>query len=292
MSNNNNVKINNINKKLDEDGVENNEMENNTNLKKDHVISKDTIKRLAIDIKRIIKEPLNEHGIYYRHDDENILKGYALIIGQQGTPYAFGNYLFEFDFPYNYPHKPPVVTFLLSDGKTRFNPNYYINGKVCLSILNTWRGDQWTGCQTISSILLALATVFNENPLLNEPGIYESHKDCLNYKRIITYKNLEISILNLLNDKTNIELKSKYIKPFINIINENIINNYNNIIDLIKEEKTKYQTKNNISKNEYVSTSIYTMNVKIDYNYLIDNIYTLKNNILDIRDNIKIELNN
>ena len=132
----------------------------NTSQNNQHVISKETIQRLASDIKMLLKDPLDNHNIYYKHDTDDILKGYALIIGPKNTPYENGFYLFEFNFPYNYPYSPPKVVFCTGDGSTRFHPNLYVNGKVCLSVLNTWKGEQWTGCQTISSILLSLITIF------------------------------------------------------------------------------------------------------------------------------------
>ena len=46
---------------------------------KSKVMSKDSRKRLQKDIIEIIKNPLTEHGIYYTHDDSNMLKGYAVI---------------------------------------------------------------------------------------------------------------------------------------------------------------------------------------------------------------------
>ena len=133
--------------------------------------SKDTLKRIVSDIKQIKKNPLNTEGIYYEHDEENILKGYALIIGSVDTPYAYGNYFFKITYPNDYPHSPPTVTFNNWGDNIRFNPNLYRNGKVCLSLLNTWRGEGWTSCQTLSTVLLTLCTILNENPLLNEPGI-------------------------------------------------------------------------------------------------------------------------
>ena len=59
------------------------------------IIKKETISRLIKDVKEIIKNPLESHGIYYKHDHEDLLKGKALIIGPQGTPYENGFYLFE-----------------------------------------------------------------------------------------------------------------------------------------------------------------------------------------------------
>jgi ubiquitin-protein ligase len=162
------------------------------------ILKKDTITRLIKDVKEIIKHPLTSHGIYYKHHEEDILKGYALIIGPPDTPYENGYYLFKLTYPLNYPHSPPKVKYFTNDGSTRFNPNLYKCGKVCLSILNTWRGDQWSACQTISSVLLALCTIFNDKPLLNEPGILECHPDFELYNKLIQYKNYEIAILHIL----------------------------------------------------------------------------------------------
>jgi len=160
------------------------------------IITQDTIKRIIKDVKDINtnKEDFKKNGIFYKHDDENVLKGYILIIGPNNTPYQYGFYFFEILFSYDYPFTPPKVKYFTNDGYTRFNPNLYINGKVCLSILNTWRGEQWTSCQTLRSILLTLVTIFNNEPLTNEPGIKNTHKDFENYNKIITYKNLHFSI--------------------------------------------------------------------------------------------------
>ena len=138
----------------------------------DTIISSATVKRLISDIKEITLNPLTKDGIYYKHDESNMLCGYALIIGPIDTPYQYGNFLFKFIFPYNYPHAPPHVTYHTNDGVTRFNPNLYTNGKVCISLLNTWQGEQWTGCQTITSILLVLSTLLNDKPLLNYRNQY------------------------------------------------------------------------------------------------------------------------
>ena len=62
-------------------------------------ISRATAKRLIKDIKELKKEPLT--GIYYVHDEQDILKGQAMIIGPEDTPYDGGYYLFKFSFNYN-----------------------------------------------------------------------------------------------------------------------------------------------------------------------------------------------
>jgi len=216
-------------------------------------ISKETIHRLLKDIKEIMKQPLHEHGIYYKHDDTDLLKGKALIIGPQDTPYANGFYLFDVSFPNNYPYAPPKLTYKTNDGSTRFNPNLYKCGKVCLSILNTWRGEQWSSCQTISSLLLVLCTVLNEAPLLNEPGITKTHIDYVNYNAIIKYKNIEVAILGMLTSEYNAE----HFVGFLPIMQKYFIDNFYKIINVVEKEAEK----------DYVilSTGIYQMIVGIDY---------------------------
>jgi ubiquitin-protein ligase len=65
----------------------------------------------------------------------------CLIMGAAGTPYAYGAFLFDVYFDTNYPIGPPKVNLSTTgSGKVRFNPNLYFCGKVCLSLLGTWRG--------------------------------------------------------------------------------------------------------------------------------------------------------
>lgn len=189
------------------------------------------IKRLVNDIREIIKNPID--NIYYRHDETNMLKGYALIIGPIDTPYAYGNYLFEFTFPENYPFEPPKVKYFTNDGSTRFNPNLYIDGKVCLSVLNTWKGEGWSSCQSIRSILLILSTVLNEIPIENEPGLTRTHRDNNNYNNMIRYKNLEIAIIGILSKKF---LDDRFIL-FYDIIVEHFLQNKKNIELLLDKLK-------------------------------------------------------
>ena len=102
------------------------------------MVERTCIKRLASDVKDLIKEPLYDNNIYYHHDEDDMLKGYAMIIGKEDTIYSYGYYFFEFNFPLNYPHEPPKVIFHTRDGETRFHPNMYKSGKVCLSALKVF----------------------------------------------------------------------------------------------------------------------------------------------------------
>jgi len=188
------------------------------------VISKETVQRLLKDVKQIIKNPLTDNGIYYIHDDTNMLKGYAMIVGPSDTPYFGGYYFFEFEYPTTYPHNPPKVKYCTNDNNIRFNPNLYKCGKVCVSLLNTWRGEQWTSCQTISTILLTLCTLLCENPLLNEPGVTKTHTDLLSYNEIIEYSNLDVAVNSIVSKKESVYLPFfTYFEPYIR---ENFIRSY------------------------------------------------------------------
>ena len=160
-------------------------------------LNRDTALRLAKDIRNLKKNPLHDNGIYYEHDEENMLHGRAMIIGPTNTPYQYGFYLFKIEFTNNYPAEPPKLIYCTQGNNIRFHPNLYRSGKVCVSILNTWKGEQWSSCQTISTILLTIATLLDDKPLLNEPGITENHYDFHKFNEIITYSNFNFSIIDL-----------------------------------------------------------------------------------------------
>ena len=220
----------------------------------DQIITSTTVKRMISDIKEITLNPLSKEGIYYKHHEQNMLKGYALIIGPPDTPYAFGNFLFKFNFPYNYPYSPPIVTYHTNDGQTRFNPNLYKNSKVCISLLNTWKGEQWTSCNSIRSILLVLSSILNDKPLLNEPGITKFHPDMENYNKIIKYRTLDTGIYKILTEGIYFD---KDFLIFKEEINENFIKNYTSIIEDISNKE-----------DEQLTCTIYSLSAKTNYNKL------------------------
>lgn len=233
------------------------------------IISKETITRLLKDVKQIIKNPLTEQGIYYIHDDNDILKGYALIIGPSDTPYFAGNYLFEIEYPHDYPHSPPKVTYCTNGKNVRFNPNLYVCGKVCVSLLNTWRGEQWTSCQSISTVLLTLCTLLCNTPLLNEPGVNNGHYDIKSYNEIINFANIDIAICDIIEKKEYIYMP--FFENFYPFIKENFLKNYDAILDFANKKNIEFnsQTKN-------FKTGFYGMNVNLNYVAIIEKLNKTK----------------
>lgn len=222
-------------------------------------ITKETINRLLKDVKQLIKNPLTDNGIYYIHDDNDMLKGYAMIIGPEDTPYFGGYYFFEFTFPYDYPFSPPKVTFMTNNGFTRFNPNLYKCGKVCVSILNTWSGDKWSSCQTINSVLLTLCSLLNNEPLLNEPGKNKKSNDFEPYQKSIEYANIDFAICDIIKTRTT--------SPFYSFMKDKFIANYDKILSFVE---SKYDI------TETCEVCVYSMITNIDYKTLKDKLVETK----------------
>ena len=128
----------------------------------------------------------------------------ACIVPPRPTPYANGMFIFDIFLPRDYPNVPPRVQFLTTGGgSVRFNPNLYVDGKVCLSLLGTWHGPKWNA--TTSTILQVLISIqhfiFVTEPYFNEPG-FESAKGSsvgnhasADYNRRIRQYTLNIAIL-------------------------------------------------------------------------------------------------
>jgi ubiquitin-conjugating enzyme E2 Z len=125
-------------------------------------------KRLMREMQAV--QELKSQGIWYVQDEVNITKGTAMIRGPAGTPYADALLFFSVEFPADYPFSPPKVLILTSDGITRFHPNLYVQGKVCLSILGTYSGPQWSGALSFNSVLLSILGLLDNNPLAHEPN--------------------------------------------------------------------------------------------------------------------------
>ncbi|KAK7586069.1 hypothetical protein V9T40_003945 [Parthenolecanium corni] len=121
-------------------------------------------------------------SVFVRCDTDRLVVMKALITGPADTPYANGCFEFDIYFPPNYPNQPMLVNFETTGRQSvRFNPNLYNDGKVCLSLLNTWHGrpeERWN--PKVSTSLQALVSIQSlilvPEPYFNEPGFEKSRK--------------------------------------------------------------------------------------------------------------------
>lgn len=227
------------------------------------------ITRIKSDMDNIINNPLEKDGIYVKFDESNTFHAQALIIGVKETPYEGGFFVFDINFPDNYPLSPPNLKFETIDTTIRFNPNLYREGKVCLSIINTWHGPQWTPCNSLRSVLISLlAMVFNNYPLLNEPGHQNDSINTLEkYNSFIQYQTLNINVIRILEIYES-HKNSIFHEYFLDIMKQNIINKYdiyNRLIQQLSENDGKL-----------IETE-YKMKVVLDYTRVLNRFNDLCN---------------
>lgn len=116
----------------------------------------------------------DDASIFFMVEKNNINNMRFIISGPKDTPYEFGLFIFNMTLPNEYPNKPPFVR-LSNTGCKRFNPNLYDSGKVCLSLLGTWKGDKgesWNAeTSTFYQLLLSIQSqIMIDEPYFNEPG--------------------------------------------------------------------------------------------------------------------------
>lgn len=219
-------------------------------------------KRIMADMKNLNKnEELKKCGIHVKFNEDNIYNAQALILGPADTPYEKGFYFFDINFPSDYPMNPPKVKFCTLDGHVRFNPNLYACGKVCLSIIGTWSGPGWTSCLTLSTVLVSIQSLLNENPITNEPGFEKeplTGETSKTYNSVIAYNNIRVAVIKMLE---NTPYMFKYFKPIM-------IDYFNEYRDFYSD----YINQHMKSHNKKYSTRIYSMNGKYDIKFLEENI--------------------
>jgi hypothetical protein len=131
-----------------------------------------------------------------------------------------------------------------------------------VSLLNTWRGEQWTSCQTISTVLLTLCTLLCNNPLLNEPGVGKGHADMEHYTEIIQYSNLSLAVCDIVEKKDGIYMP--FFENFYPFVKENFLKNYDKLLELAEKKNSDFKmTVVNFK------TGFYNMNINADYSKII-----------------------
>lgn len=218
-----------------------------------------TKRRLMKDISSMQKDTsLKENGIYFYVNPDYICDIKAMMIGPKDTPYEGGFFFFQINVdPIKYPMVPPKVKYLTTDGKVRFNPNLYENGKVCLSMIGTWSGPGWAPCNTITSLLMAIqGLVLVDWPLKNEPGHESDSVGILTtYNNIIEHETMRYAVTKML------ERPPVGFEPFKDTMEQYVYDH----IDRYRELMTKRSVHDG---NSYTSP-VYNMVITCNYAYLL-----------------------
>ena len=182
--------------------------------------------RILRDRQIIEKEAdkLEKEGLYFNFEiTDTLFSTYysMLIVGPDDSPYIGGFYLFEGQFPDQYPYRPMKLKTMTQGGDIRKHPNLYRDGKCCFSFLGTWAGPPWSACQNPQSVGLSIRSVMTNNPIINEPG-WEKKNDLRTklYEDLIRYFNIKYAVLEIIK-----EMPIKY-KKFTRQINEIFTQNF------------------------------------------------------------------
>eukprot|EP00743_Colponemidia_sp_Colp-15_P003750 GILK01004046.1.p1 GENE.GILK01004046.1~~GILK01004046.1.p1 ORF type:complete len:1912 (-),score=378.64 GILK01004046.1:123-5405(-) len=152
------------------------------------------------------------NSIFLRVDQNRVDVMKAVIMGASGTPYGDGAFEFDIFCDDSYPQTSPKVNLETTGGGTiRFNPNLYNCGKVCLSLLGTWRGqasENWDPkISTLLQVLCSIqALIMSEDVYFNEPGFEHEagtdegeHKNAA-YANIVRYGNVKFAMVEQLRN--------------------------------------------------------------------------------------------
>ncbi len=178
-------------------------------------ISPKTIMRIMGELSSLKKDlPINwDSSIIMRIIPTNTNLLSFIIVGPKDTPYHNGLFEFHVYFPNDYPNSVPQVLINTTDnGKVRFNPNLYSNGKVCLSLLGTWRGEKgesWIPeISTFFQVMISIQSlILVDEPYFNEPGYErtsntpEGKKQSAIYNDNIRYETIRVAMLGMLKNK-------------------------------------------------------------------------------------------
>lgn len=158
-------------------------------------------------------------GIYVRAYEDRMDLLRAVIVGAYGTPYQDGLFFFDFHLPPEYPDVP--LSAYYHSGGWRVNPNLYEEGKVCLSLLNTWTGrgnEVWDpSSSSILQVLVSLqGLVLNSKPYFNEAGYDKQIGTAEGEKNSLSYNENTF----LLNCKTMMYLMRRPPKDFEDLVRD------------------------------------------------------------------------
>ncbi|KAJ8934016.1 hypothetical protein NQ314_013652 [Rhamnusium bicolor] len=151
---------------------------------------------------KLLKESLPP-GVWVRSYGNRIDLLSVMIRGPAKTPYEDGLFLFDIQLSPDYPRSPPLVHYI-SYSTERLNPNLYVEGKVCVSLLGTWMGrgtEVWGPKSTLLQLIVSIqGLILVSEPYYNEAG-YEKQTDTQQgYENSRTYN--ELVILKLVQSMT------------------------------------------------------------------------------------------
>ncbi|KAH7960745.1 hypothetical protein HPB49_022758 [Dermacentor silvarum] len=135
------------------------------------------LQRVERDLAELVRNP--PPGVFVEPEEKDITTIHAIVVGPEGTPYEGGFFHFMLKCPQDYPVKPLLARIMTTDnGKLQLNSNFYANGMIGLSILDTIPGPPWSSEHTLKFVLVSIQSLFND--WMGGPGKGHVNVSCNN----------------------------------------------------------------------------------------------------------------
>ncbi|XP_060858484.1 (E3-independent) E2 ubiquitin-conjugating enzyme-like [Metopolophium dirhodum] len=175
-----------------------------------------------------------------------------MIRGPEKTPYAGGLFLFDVKILPTYPSQPPLFHYY-SYCDDRLNPNLHEDGRVCLSLLDSWSGHGFELWSPDNSNLLQLllsiqGVIMVSEPYYNEPGFDSQRGQKLAKENSRVYNEMVLikvvqSMTNMLNmnnsDVKNVGYFEEEILEHLKTYGPKLISAIENWIQMSEKELTE-----------------------------------------------------
>lgn len=129
-------------------------------------------RRLMRDLRDLTQNPVE--GINAAPvSADNIFQWNAILDGPEDSLFEDASFVLTLKFPQDYPNHPPEVKFV-----TRvFHPNIYMDGSICLDILQ----QRWSASLDVSTILVSIRSLLTDpnpaSPANSEAAmLYQNHR--------------------------------------------------------------------------------------------------------------------
>ncbi|XP_018018024.1 ubiquitin-conjugating enzyme E2 Z isoform X2 [Hyalella azteca] len=146
----------------------------------------------------------------------------VLLIGPENTPYEGGFFHFYVRLGPNYPVEPPRVCFMSGyrfGHLVRFSPNFYRNGHICISILNTWPGEPWNPDMDLRSLFLGIRSRMTNEALCREPRfeVFEGRgtREVWLYDMYIRHETLRVTVVHGLRTWQKYDIPAKLVRHMV-----------------------------------------------------------------------------
>jgi ubiquitin-protein ligase len=196
---------------------------------------------------RIMKEIANVQKsteMYIDFDEKDAKTFKVMFFGPPDSAYHHGIFIFEMKLSDNYPFTVPSVKFLTGGMvNARVHPNLYQDGKVCLSILNTWATNEWSPLLTIEKVFITIRALLDNHPIVHEPAYKNypmDHRESIAYRLNASYYTLK-SIYDVHAFYKNYHPES----PFYQIICNYLKEHSASIKEMAEDLKNKIDPKTN-----------------------------------------------